>query len=111
MNTDDDLGTSTTGSHEIGHGFGLLHSDGDQRGNGQPDIMSARGTFVDPQFQYDSKANAGDKGGTINPSTRKVTQKNIRDMFKGVKFDSNGKGRIGTITNRIYDSNGNEKNK
>ena len=111
MNTDDNLGTSTTAPHEIGHGYGLLHSDGDQRGDGQPDIMAARGTLVDPKYQYNPKAKAGEAGGTINPATRKVTQENITDMFKGVKFDKFGKANIGKATNRIYDSNGYEKRK
>ena len=111
MNTDDNLGTSTTAPHEIGHGYGLSHSAGDQRGNGQPDIMSARGTLVDPQYQYDPKAAAGAAGGTINPTTRQVTQDNVSDLFKGVTFDKSGKANIGTATNRIYDTNGYEKKK
>ncbi|MEM6965148.1 MAG: RHS repeat-associated core domain-containing protein [Bacteroidota bacterium] len=109
MNTDDGLGTSTTAPHEVGHGYGLVHPPGDQRGKGQPDIMAARGTLVDPQYQYDPNAKAGAKGGTINPKTRRVTQGNITDMFKGVKFDKNGRGQIGKATNRIYNKNGYEK--
>lgn len=107
MNTDDDLGTSTTASHEIGHGYGLQHpEDGDLRGKGAPDIMAARGALVDPEYQYDPKATAGDPGGTINPAARKVNQQNITDMFKNVKFDENGRGQIGKTTNSIYDRNG-----
>jgi hypothetical protein len=106
MNTDDNLGTSTTAPHEVGHGYGLDHGAGDQRGNGQPDIMSARGTWVDSQYQYNPSAEAGAAGGTINPATRKVTQKNITDMFNGVTFDANGRGQIGTTTNKIYNPDG-----
>jgi RHS repeat-associated protein len=112
MNTDDNLGTSTTAPHEVGHGYGLTHSSNDQRGSGQPDIMAARGTLVDPAYQYDPKAAAGAAaGGTINPAKRKVTQANITDMFKSVTFDKSGKGKIGTATNKIYDVNGYEKKK
>lgn len=73
--------------------------------------FAARGTLVDAQYQFDPKAAAGAAGGTINPTTRKVTQGNITDMFKGVTFDKNGKGQIGTATNRIYNANGYEKKK
>ncbi|CAF3303933.1 unnamed protein product [Rotaria socialis] len=111
MNTDDNLGTSTTAPHEIAHGYGLTHSAGDQRGSGQPDIMAARGTLVDAKYQYDPKAKAGAAGGTINPATRQVTQGNVSDMFKRVTFDKNGKADIGKATNRIYESSGNEKKK
>ena len=123
MNTDDNLGTSTTAPHEVGHGYGLTHSAGDQRGNGQPDIMAARGTAVDAGYTYKPRAGAtkdvkdpttGKVTGysnTLNPQTRRVTQQNIKDMFKGVTFDKNGKGKIGTATNRIYDKNGYEKKK
>lgn len=68
---------TTTEAHEFGHSLGLWPgtSDGhpkddDLRGKGQPGIMYPRGTLVDPQYQYDPKAKAGDseKGGTINPN-------------------------------------------
>jgi len=100
--TTDNLGTSTTASHEYGHGLGLEHSSSDQRGKGQPDIMAARGTLVDPKFQYNPSARANSPGGTINPALRKVTQQNIQDIFRGVTFDRNGKVNIGRITNTIY---------
>jgi RHS repeat-associated protein len=122
FNTDDNLGSSTTAAHEVGHGFGLIHTEGDQRGKGQPDIMAARGTAVDAPYTYSPRK--GDtkmsrktvdgkqvtiKENTINPQTRRVTQRNITDMFKGVTYDSNGKGQIGKASNTIYDSKGYKK--
>lgn len=106
FNTDDKLGTSTTAPHEKGHGFGLRHSEPDQRGKGQPDIMSARGTWVDAEYQYDPHASPGAKGGTIDPSKRKVTQKNVSEMLRGVTFDSSGRANLGTVTNTIYKKDG-----
>ncbi len=122
MNTDDNLGKSTTAPHEIGHGYGLTHVKGDQRGNGQPGIMAARGTAVDAGYTYNPKAgdtkdvydsNVGHfvYSNTINPATRRVTQQNITTIFRGVTFDKNGRGQIGNTTNRIYDTNGYEKKK
>lgn len=102
----DKLGSSTTTAHEMGHGYGLEHSNGDQRGNGIPDIMSARGTLVDSQYQWNRKANAGDYGGTVNPKYRQVLQSNMNMIFKNVNF-SKGKANIGKATNTIYDKNGN----
>lgn len=109
LNTDDDLGSSTTAPHEVGHGFGLGHSAGDQRGMGTPDVMAARGTLVDAAYQWDPTAIAGAPGGTINPSTREVNQQNVTDILSGVTFDSSGKATIGTTTNQIYNKDGTKK--
>lgn len=106
--TSDKLGKSTTAAHEAGHGYGLEHSERDQRGKGAPDIMAARGTLVDSEYQYDSKAAAGAAGGTVNPAKRVVKQENITNMFSGVKF-TDGKANIGTATNTLYDKVGNPK--
>ena len=119
MNTTDNLGTSTTAPHEAGHGYGLDHPNSDQRGNGQPGIMAARGTAVDAGYTYnpqagDSKNVVNSSGRTtgysnsINPQTRRVTSQNILDMFKNIVF-RNGAANIGNTTNRIYDANGYEK--
>jgi len=99
--TSDKLGQSTTASHEFGHGLGLPHSPENQIGQGQPDIMAARGTLVDPKFQYASNAKPGAPGGTLNPFLRAVLQKNVSDVFVNVHF-TNGNARIGTLTNTIY---------
>jgi len=106
--TSDNLGNSTTTAHEIGHGFGLDHPNADQRGNGRPEIMAARGTLVDADYQYDKNAAAGAAGGTINPTTRTVQQKNITGMFNGVQF-VNGRANVGRATNTIYNLNGTVK--
>jgi RHS repeat-associated protein len=99
--TSDNLGRSTTAAHEFGHGLGLPHSSGNQIGQGQPDIMAARGTLVDPQFQYNPSAQPGAPGGTLNPIFRAVLQRNISDVFVNVHF-TNGIAKIGTLTNTIY---------
>jgi hypothetical protein len=73
--------------------------------------MANRGIKVDSQYQWDPKAKAGAKNGTLNPYLRKVASKNIKEMFKGVIFN-NGKANIGKATNKIYTdkSNRNQKN-
>ncbi|MFH1003900.1 MAG: hypothetical protein V1781_00130, partial [Bacteroidota bacterium] len=94
---------TTTEAHEFGHGYGLEHSAGNQIGKGQPDIMAARGTLVDPKYQYDPKAKAGEKGGTLNPETRKVTQQDITDLgLDKLKFDKSGKSNLGKLTNAYH---------
>lgn len=100
---------STTEAHEMGHGFGLEHpidAAGDPfnyQGSGQPDIMAPRGAMVDPEYQWDSKATPGAKGGSINPEKRKVTQENIDDLnLGGLRYDSNGKSALGGITNNYH---------
>ena len=101
--TTDDLGQSTTAPHEMGHGYGQRHPDGDQRGKGQPGIMSARGTLVDKEYQYNPKVKAGEKGGTLNPRKRKVTEANVRAVVKGLKFNKDGIANVGNASNRIFD--------
>src|SRR5690242_8770539 len=69
---------STTAAHEYGHTLGLAHPEYlDLRGRGQPGIMYPRGTLVDPSFQWIPQAAAGEKGGTLNPRYRKVTEADI----------------------------------
>lgn len=71
---------STTAAHEYGHTIGLIHPfDLDLRGQGVPGIMYPRGTLVDPIYQYNPNANAGDNqnGGTMHPRYRKVLQNDI----------------------------------
>lgn len=75
---------STTAAHEYGHTIGLEHPTGlDLRGKGVPGIMYPRGTLVDPQFQYNPDAAAGNssQGRTMHPMHRKVKQEDI-DLLK-----------------------------
>jgi hypothetical protein len=77
------LNNSTTAAHEYGHSIGLDHPhELDIRGKGIPGIMYPRGSIVDPQFQYNPSAIAGDNtnGGTMNPFTRKVQQEDINNL-------------------------------
>ncbi len=91
------LNNSTTAAHEFGHTLGLDHPHNlDIRGMGAPGIMYPRGTFVDPQFQYSLEAAAGGPGGTINPFTRKVLQKDIDDLgLQHLHFNEKGYAVVG----------------
>lgn len=104
--TSDNLGTSTTDVHEPGHGLGLEHTPGDIRGTGIPSIMAARGTIVDPQYQYDPKATPGGPGGTINPVYRRVRNADVQNVVNNIRSDGNGGLIIGTLDNHIYNASG-----
>ena len=92
---------STTAAHEYGHTIGLIHPvDLDLRGKGVPGIMYPRGTWVDPQFQYNPAGMAGDSnnGGTMHPKYRKVLPKDIA-LLKLHKLEFvNGPAVIGEFT-------------
>lgn len=93
----------------MGHGWGLWPEPNEQghppnhdlRGQGQPGIMAARGFLVDPEFQYDPNAQAGQTGGTLDPEERKVLQSDIDALgLDRLQFDSRGKAKLGRLTNR-----------
>jgi len=94
------LDGSSTAAHEFGHTLGLDHPHNlDIRGQGTPGIMYPRGTIVDPQFQYYPEVAPGQKGGTLNPFTRKVLQKDIDDLrLQSLSFDERGFAVIGAFT-------------
>ncbi len=94
------LNNSTTAAHEFGHTLGLIHPhDLDIRGKGIPGIMYPRGTLVDPHFQYYPEVAAGEKGGTLNPFTRKVLQADIDSLqLHKLDFGSNGIAVVGAFT-------------
>ncbi len=100
------LNNSTTAAHEFGHTLGLDHPKYlDIRGHGRPGIMYPRGTLVDPEFQYDPSIAAGLKGGTMNPFTRKVSQKDIDDLkLNQLDFDKNGRAIIGAYSSVWHDA-------
>jgi len=94
------LNNSTTAAHEFGHTIGLDHPHHlDIRGRGTPGIMYPRGTWVDPQFQYYPEVAPGEKGGTLNPFTRKVLQKDIDDLhLSDLNFNEKGLATVGGFT-------------
>lgn len=94
------LNHSTTAAHEFGHTIGLEHPhDLDIRGVGTPGIMYPRGTLVDPPFQYDPAAAPRAIGGTINPTHRKVLQKDIDDLhLEKLSFDKNDQAVVGDFS-------------
>jgi len=91
------LDNSTTAAHEFGHTLGLDHPHNlDIRGLGIPGIMYPRGTLVDPEFQYYPHVAPGEKGGTLNPFTRKVLQNDIDDLrLQHLDFNKNGFAILG----------------
>ncbi len=91
------LDNSTTAAHEFGHTIGLDHPHNlDIRGHGTPGIMYPRGTLVDPEFQYSPDVAPGQKGGTLNPFTRKVLQNDIDDLrLQHLDFDNKGFAILG----------------
>jgi len=90
---------STTAAHEFGHGLGLDHPlDLDIRGQGRPGIMYPRGTWVDPEFQYDSNAIPGAPGGTMHPMNRRVLPSDISLLrLEKLRFRQ-GKAILGEFT-------------
>ena len=94
------LHNSTTAAHEYGHTIGLPHPHQlDIRGKGIPGIMYPRGTLTDPQFQYDPAIPAGNKGGTLNPFTRKVLQADIADLqLDKLRFNADNFAILGDFT-------------
>jgi hypothetical protein len=94
------LDNSSTAAHEFGHTIGLDHPHNlDIRGRGTPGIMYPRGTWVDPQFQYYPEVAPGEKGGTLNPFTRKVTQSDIDGLhLNNLVFADSGLAIVGDFS-------------
>lgn len=94
---------TTSMAHEFGHLMGLKHPEiTDCRGEGRPHIMYPRGSLVDPEFQYDSQAKAGEVGGTLNPIYRVVTQQNIEELNIVISIQ-NHEFVLGKNTNRYHE--------
>jgi hypothetical protein len=99
------LSNSTTAAHEYGHTIGLDHpANLDIRGKGIPGIMYPRGTLVDPQFQYDPDIFPGQKGGTLNPFTRKVLQVDINNLhLENCSFNRENFAVLGDFTSQWHE--------
>ncbi len=108
----DQLGHSTTAAHEFGHGLGLDHPARlDYRGSGSPPpIMAPRGTLVDPQFQWEPQAKAGEVGGTMNPIHRRVAVDEIQQIVDNLTFRPDGTASVGRLTNILFDKSGHPEN-
>jgi hypothetical protein len=103
----DQLGESTTASHEFGHALGLPHPEIlDYRGTGIPPIMAPRGTLVDAMFQWNPLVEAGTTGGTMKPIYRRVRPDEVWDVLKHLKFNDEGQAEIGKLTNYFFDTDG-----
>jgi hypothetical protein len=90
---------STTAAHEFGHGLGLDHPrELDIRGQGRPGIMYPRGTWVDLEYQYDSKAIPGAPDGTMHPMHRRVLNSDIALLRLEKLRYRQGKAILGEFT-------------
>ena len=92
---------STTAAHEYGHTIGLAHPENtDLRSKGVPGIMYPRGTIVEPEFQYNPAAAAGDStnGGTMHPKYRKVLPGDILQLNLHKKHFQNGLALLGDFS-------------
>jgi hypothetical protein len=86
--TSDELGRSTTASHEYGHGLGLNHDAFNQKDAEIPGIMFARGTLVQSKFQWNPLAASGAPGGSIKPHHRRVRGEDLAKIdLQGVRFE------------------------
>lgn len=98
---------STTTAHEYGHTLGLDHpADVDYRGKGVPGIMYPRGTWVDPEYQYDPSASPGAPGGTMHPMYRKVLPTDITSLHWEKLDFKNKKAVVGEFTNVFHFNHG-----
>jgi hypothetical protein len=101
---------ASTEAHEYGHALGLWPGsatahpeDLDQRGQGVPGLMYPRGTLVDPQYQYDPKVPAGERGGTVHPDTRRVRQVDIDVLMSTANLDHNSRfWNFGKLSNKYH---------
>lgn len=107
--TSDNLGTSTTAAHEFGHSLGLDHpANLDFRGSDTPPpIMAPRGSLVNPQYQWEPTAKAGEFGGTMNPKYRKVKKEEVLLILKDLNFENKQNHYIGQLSNTLFDKTGN----
>jgi len=99
------LQTSTTAAHEYGHTLGLDHpSDTDMRGKGRPGIMYPRGTYADPELQYDPLAAAGAYGGFLNPIHRRVTVDDVKNLrLDRLSFNASSRAIVGAFSSIYHD--------
>jgi hypothetical protein len=99
------LQTSTTAAHEYGHTLGLDHPlITDVRGKGKPGIMYPRGTFCDPELQYDPLAEAGAYGGFMNPVHRTVNKQDIINLrLDRLHFEETPRAIVGGFSSIYHD--------
>ncbi len=105
--------------HELAHGLGLLHDDGDKNSR-FPDILSAPGATTDDYPNMDKKYLKKNSNEINIGNNRVMTQNNVITAFKKAGFDINKegtginvqfkngtfKGSLGTPNNTGYDRDG-----
>jgi hypothetical protein len=107
----DNLGESTTASHEFGHALGLPHpTELDYRNTGLPPIMAPRGTLVDAIYQWNPLAEIGQPGATMKPVFRKVKPSEVAEIFKNLVPDENLEIKIGKLSNYFFNELGQLEN-
>lgn len=98
---------STTAAHEFGHGLGLDHPVIlDIRGQGRPGIMYPRGTWVDPEYQYDPAARPGEAGGTMHPMHRRVQPQDLHQLHLDRLRYIGRQAVLGGFTNMFHSDHG-----
>jgi hypothetical protein len=103
----DQLGDSTTASHEFGHALGLPHPDRlDYRNTGMPPIMAPRGTIVDTEYQWNPLAEPGAIGGTMRPIFRRVRADEVIKTIQHLDFSQTETQNIGRLSNQLFDEIG-----
>ena len=58
--------------------------------------------FINSDKQYHPKAKGGERGGTINPRKRKVSEAEVRAVVSGLTFNNKGIANIGNANNTLF---------
>ena len=93
--TNDDLANSTTAAHEMAHGLGLRHEDGQ---TDPPSIIIPRGRRVSAKWSLNNDSKMG-----VNPSVRRWSNGDIKKVLDNATWNKQKtSGTVGEATNFIY---------